>query len=73
MVTDCLPWSEMTAEWIRDATTIDMPIFGVCYGHQLMTHALGMCSRLSPKMAIVRISDDRFVACRRRIALTCTR
>lgn len=58
MVTDCLPWSEMTAEWIRDAMTIDMPIFGVCYGHQLMAHALGMRSLLSPKRSIVRMPDD---------------
>lgn len=42
MVTDCLPWSEMTAEWIRNAMTIDMPIFGVCYGYQLMAHVLSI-------------------------------
>ncbi|MND10576.1 GMP synthase [glutamine-hydrolyzing] [compost metagenome] len=41
MVTDRLAWSEMTAEWIRAAMTIEMPLFGVCYGHQLMAHALG--------------------------------
>lgn len=41
MVTDRLDWSETTAQWIRQAMTIDMPMFGVCYGHQLMAHALG--------------------------------
>lgn len=41
MVTDRLPWSESTARWIRDAMRVDMPLFGVCYGHQLMAHALG--------------------------------
>lgn len=41
MVTDCLPWSETTAQWIRDAMKVEMPLFGVCYGHQLMAHALG--------------------------------
>ncbi|MFP3638746.1 glutamine amidotransferase-related protein [Paraburkholderia sp. SIMBA_054] len=35
-----------------------MPIFGVCYGHQLMAHALGMRSLLSPKRSIVRMPDD---------------
>ncbi|WP_321952128.1 glutamine amidotransferase [Paraburkholderia bannensis] len=41
MVTDLHPWSEATAQWIRDAMAVGMPLFGVCYGHQLMAHALG--------------------------------
>ncbi|BDB71308.1 MULTISPECIES: glutamine amidotransferase [Comamonas] len=41
MVTDQLPWSEATAMWIRYAVTQGMPLMGVCYGHQLMAHALG--------------------------------
>ncbi len=41
MVSDKLPWSEKTAAWIRDAMAIEMPLFGVCYGHQLMAWALG--------------------------------
>lgn len=41
MVTERLPWSEMTAAWIREAMAMAMPLFGVCYGHQLMAHALG--------------------------------
>ncbi|WP_104662437.1 glutamine amidotransferase [Ensifer adhaerens] len=41
MVTDRLPWSETTARWIRQAMAIELPIFGVCYGHQLMADALG--------------------------------
>lgn len=41
MVTDRLYWSERTAAWIRDAMRAGTPMFGVCYGHQLMAHALG--------------------------------
>lgn len=41
MVTDRLPWSETTAQWIRDAMALGAPLLGVCYGHQLMAHALG--------------------------------
>lgn len=41
MVTDRADWSERTAGWIRDAIDAKTPLFGVCYGHQLMAYALG--------------------------------
>jgi GMP synthase (glutamine-hydrolysing) len=41
MVTDRATWSERTAGWIRNAMDADLPLIGVCYGHQLMAHALG--------------------------------
>ncbi|HVX05495.1 MAG TPA: glutamine amidotransferase [Rhodanobacteraceae bacterium] len=41
MVTERADWSERTAGWIRDAMAAGTPVFGVCYGHQLMAHALG--------------------------------
>ncbi|MDO1530620.1 glutamine amidotransferase [Fulvimonas sp. R45] len=41
MVTERAGWSERTAGWIRDAMDAELPLFGVCYGHQLMAHALG--------------------------------
>lgn len=41
MVTNREPWSEYVAEWIRQAMVVEMPLFGVCYGHQLMAYALG--------------------------------
>lgn len=43
MVTERLAWSERTAGWIRDAMDVELPMLGVCYGHQLMSHALGGC------------------------------
>ncbi len=41
MVTERAAWSERTAGWIRNAMDVETPLFGVCYGHQLMAHALG--------------------------------
>lgn len=41
MVTDREAWSENTAAWLRGAMDAALPLFGVCYGHQLMAHALG--------------------------------
>lgn len=41
MVTDRAAWSERAADWIREAMNRQLPLFGVCFGHQLMAHALG--------------------------------
>ncbi|HKZ09648.1 MAG TPA: glutamine amidotransferase [Rhodanobacteraceae bacterium] len=41
MVTERTDWSERTADWIRAAMEAQTPLFGVCYGHQLMAYALG--------------------------------
>lgn len=41
MVTDREPWSERTAQWLREAMSVGLPLLGICYGHQLMAHALG--------------------------------
>ncbi len=41
MVTDRHAWSERSADWLRTAVEAEMPILGICYGHQLLAHALG--------------------------------
>ena len=41
MVTDRHDWSERSAEWLREAAHGGLPLFGICYGHQLIAHALG--------------------------------
>jgi GMP synthase (glutamine-hydrolysing) len=41
MVSDRDPWSERTADWLRDAAHDGAAVFGICYGHQLLAHALG--------------------------------
>jgi GMP synthase (glutamine-hydrolysing) len=41
MVSERLAWSERTAEWLRATIHAQVPVLGVCYGHQLLAHALG--------------------------------
>ena len=41
MVTERHDWSERSADWLRQAVQAGLPVFGICYGHQLLAHALG--------------------------------
>lgn len=41
MVSDRESWSEEAAAWLAKAVEAGIPVLGVCYGHQLLAHALG--------------------------------
>lgn len=41
MVSHREEWSERTGEWLANAVHAGLPVLGVCFGHQLLAHALG--------------------------------
>ena len=41
MVTDQDDWSKDTAGWLVRIVDAQIPLLGICYGHQLLAHAMG--------------------------------
>ena len=53
MVTHRARWSEDTAVWLARVVEARVPVLGVCFGHQLLAHALG--GRVGPCVGGVEI------------------
>jgi GMP synthase (glutamine-hydrolysing) len=41
MVTDGFDWIERSSKWLKEAAKDSVPIFGICFGHQLLAQTFG--------------------------------
>ena len=48
MVDDGHDWIEPCAHWLRELLALGRPVLGICFGHQLLAHALGGEVRENP-------------------------
>jgi GMP synthase (glutamine-hydrolysing) len=60
MVTDREGWSETVAAWIPGVIASGRRLLGVCYGHQLMAHALGGVVAYNPRGREVGLAPITF-------------
>ena len=55
-------WSEAAAAWLARAVAARLPVLGICYGHQLLAHALGGRVGANPRGREIGSVDVHFDA-----------
>jgi len=55
-------WSERSAEWLGRAVAAGTAVLGICYGHQLLAHALGGRVGPNPRGREIGTVELRFAA-----------
>jgi len=67
-VTDLDPWIRRAEAYVREIAQAEVPLFGICFGHQLVAHALGGEVAKNPRgreigtIRVKRLADDPIFA-----------
>jgi GMP synthase (glutamine-hydrolysing) len=67
-VTERAPWMLRTESYVREIIANDVPLFGICFGHQLVAQALGGLVEKNPRgreigtVSVSRAGDDALFA-----------
>lgn len=61
-VTEQLPWMETTAQWLRKASENNLPMLGICFGHQLLAHSFGGQVSDNPKGLEVGLTEVQLIS-----------
>jgi GMP synthase (glutamine-hydrolysing) len=61
MVTERAAWMEQGAAWLRGAVAAEVPLLGICFGHQLLAWALGGEVGYNPRGVEVGTATIRLV------------
>jgi GMP synthase (glutamine-hydrolysing) len=62
LVSEREDWSERSAAWLPSVLEARTPLLGICYGHQLLAHALGGQVARNPRGREVGTVDVRFTS-----------
>lgn len=62
MVTDGADWMRATEAWLREVVERQVPLLGICFGHQLLAHALGGRVENNPRGIEVGTRETRLTA-----------
>jgi GMP synthase (glutamine-hydrolysing) len=67
-VTDADPWIQRAEAYVKEIAAEGVPLFGICFGHQLVAHALGGEVKKNPRgreigtIQVKRLADDPIFA-----------
>jgi GMP synthase (glutamine-hydrolysing) len=77
-VTEALPWKEQVSVCLRELVRAEVPLLGICFGHQLLGHALGGRVIANPNgremgtVDLERVEDDAVCGARGSVRVNTT-